>query len=62
MLQIVLADVSMSLDNVLAVSVAGAAAGGIRVLMEGLAISAILMGMAAGLLARQLEQRRWVVA
>jgi YjbE family integral membrane protein len=58
MLQIVLADVSMSLDNVLAV--AGAAAGSIWVLMAGLAISVVLMGVAAGLLARLLERRRWI--
>lgn len=58
MLQIVLADVSMSLDNVLAV--AGAAAGSVWVLMAGLVISVILMGVAAGLLARLLERRRWI--
>jgi YjbE family integral membrane protein len=56
--QIVLADLSMSLDNVLAV--AGAAAGHLWVLVTGLAVSVILMGVAAGLLARMLERYRWI--
>jgi predicted tellurium resistance membrane protein TerC len=64
MLQMVLIDVSLSLDNVLAVAVAvavaGAGAGSIWVRMAGLAISVILMGVAAGLFARLLEQRRWI--
>jgi YjbE family integral membrane protein len=58
MLQIVLADVSMSLDNVLAV--AGAARGSFWVLVSGLAISVVLMGLAAGLIARLLERHRWI--
>jgi YjbE family integral membrane protein len=58
LMQIVLADISMSLDNVLAV--AGAATGHPWVLAAGLAISVILMGVAAGLIANQLEQRRWI--
>ena len=58
MLQIVLADVSMSLDNVLAV--AGAAGGSPWVLAAGLTISVVLMGIAAGLLARILERQRWI--
>ena len=58
MLQIVLADVSMSLDNVLAV--AGAAGGSTWVLAAGLAISVVLMGIAAGVLARILERQRWI--
>lgn len=58
MLQIVLADVSMSLDNVLAV--AGAAAGHLRVLVVGIALSVVLMGVAADLVARLLERYRWV--
>src|SRR6476620_8361676 len=49
MTQIVLADVSMSLDNVLAV--AGAAGGSTWVLMLGLLLSVVLMGVAANLLA-----------
>jgi len=58
MAQIVLADVSMSLDNVLAV--AGAAGGSPWVLAAGLTISVVLMGIAAGVLARMLERRRWI--
>jgi YjbE family integral membrane protein len=58
MLQIILADVSMSLDNVLAV--AGAAAGSTWVLAAGLGISVVLMGVAAGVLARVLEKQRWI--
>lgn len=58
MLQIVLADLSMSLDNVLAV--AGAAEGHLWVLVAGLAISVLLMGIAAKLLAGLLERHRWI--
>src|SRR5580692_5275041 len=58
MTQIVLADVSMSLDNVLAV--AGASGGSPWVLAAGLTISVVLMGIAAGLLARILERQRWI--
>jgi YjbE family integral membrane protein len=58
MLQIVLADLSMSLDNVLAV--AGAADGNLWVLVAGLAVSVVLMGVAAGLMARLLERVRWI--
>jgi len=58
MLQIVLADVSMSLDNVLAV--AGAAHDRLWVLTAGLLLSVGLMGLAAGLIARLLERRRWI--
>jgi YjbE family integral membrane protein len=58
MVQIVLADVSMSLDNVLAV--AGAAAGNTVVLVVGLLLSVVLMGVAANLLAKVLEKQRWV--
>jgi YjbE family integral membrane protein len=56
--QIILADVSMSLDNVLAV--AGAAAGSTWVLAAGLAFSVVLMGVAAGVLARIMERQRWI--
>jgi YjbE family integral membrane protein len=56
--QIALADVSMSLDNVLAV--AGAATGHPWVLVIGLGISVVLMGAAAGLIANQLERHRWI--
>ncbi len=58
MTQIILADVSMSLDNVLAV--AGAANGHTGVLVVGLTLSVVLMGLAAGLIARLLERRRWI--
>jgi YjbE family integral membrane protein len=58
MMQIVLADVSMSLDNVLAV--AGAAHDRFWVLVTGLLLSVGLMGLAAGLIARLLERHRWV--
>jgi YjbE family integral membrane protein len=58
MLQIILADVSMSLDNVLAV--AGAANGSTWVLAIGLGLSVALMGLAAGLIAGLLERYRWI--
>ncbi len=58
MTQIVLADLSMSLDNVLAV--AGAANGSAWVLMLGLLLSVVLMGVAANLLANVLERQRWI--
>ena len=58
MMQIILADVSMSLDNVLAV--AGAAHDRLWVLVAGLLLSVGLMGLAAGLIARLLARRRWI--
>ncbi len=58
MVQIALADISMSLDNVLAV--AGAANGSFWVLATGLVISIILMGVAANLIANLLEKQRWI--
>jgi YjbE family integral membrane protein len=58
MIQIIVADVSMSLDNVLAV--AGAAHGSTRVLVVGLVLSVALMGLAANLIARLLEKFRWI--
>ncbi|HOP19068.1 MAG TPA: TerC family protein [Amphiplicatus sp.] len=57
-LQIVIADISMSLDNVLAV--AGAAREHATVLVFGLALSVLLMGLAATLIARLLEKHRWI--
>ncbi|MDE2333091.1 MAG: YjbE family putative metal transport protein [Rhodospirillales bacterium] len=57
-LQILLADLSMSLDNVLAV--AGAARGRLWVLVAGLALSVVLMGLAASLVARLLSRYRWL--
>lgn len=56
--QIILADLSMSLDNVLAV--AGAAGESQWVLTIGLLLSVALMGAAANLLASLLERHRWV--
>jgi YjbE family integral membrane protein len=56
--QITLADVSMSLDNVLAV--AGAAREHPVILIFGLALSIALMGLAASFIARILEKHRWV--
>jgi predicted tellurium resistance membrane protein TerC len=54
----VLADVSMSLDNVLAV--AGAARDHLGALVFGLGLSVVLMGFAASLLARLLDRQRWI--
>ena len=56
--QIVVADVSMSLDNVLAV--AGAAREHPWVLVFGLVLSIALMGLAASFIARVLVKHRWV--
>ena len=56
--QILIADVSMSLDNVLAV--AGAAKDHPDVLIVGLAFSVVLMGVAATLIANLLTRHRWV--
>lgn len=55
---IIVADVSMSLDNVLAV--AGAAREHIWVLVFGLALSIALMGVAASLIAGLLQRHRWI--
>ena len=57
-IQIVIADVSMSLDNVLAV--AGAAHEHPVVLIFGLALSILLMGLAATWIARLLQRHRWI--
>ena len=56
--QIVVADVSMSLDNVLAV--AGAAKEHPGVLVFGLALSIALMGFAASFIAGLLQKHRWI--
>jgi len=56
--QIVIADVSMSLDNVLAV--AGAAREHPTVLVIGLVLSIALMGIAASFIARLLHKHRWI--
>ena len=57
-LQIIVADVSMSLDNVLAV--AGAAREHPIVLVIGLGLSIALMGLAASFIARLLQRHRWI--
>ena len=56
--QIIVADVSMSLDNVLAV--AGAAREHPAALVFGLGLSIVMMGVAASLIARLLERHRWI--
>ena len=56
--QIVVADISMSLDNVLAV--AGAARDHPVALMFGLGLSIVLMGVAASFIARLLNRQRWI--
>ncbi len=56
--QIVLADVSMSLDNVLAV--AGAAREHPTVLVIGLILSIAMMGLAASYIAQLLNRFRWI--
>ncbi len=57
-IQIVVADVSMSLDNVLAV--AGAAHDHPMILIFGLALSVVLMGIAATFIAKLLHKHRWI--
>ena len=56
--QITIADISMSLDNVLAV--AGAAREHPIILIFGLALSIALMGVAASFIARLLQKHRWI--
>jgi YjbE family integral membrane protein len=56
--QIVVADISMSLDNVLAV--AGAAREHPMVLVFGLILSIALMGLAATFIAKLLNNNRWI--
>ena len=58
MIQIIAADVSMSLDNVLAV--AGAAKQNVTALVFGLVLSVLLMGLAATLVSRLLDRYRWI--
>jgi YjbE family integral membrane protein len=57
-MRIIVADISMSLDNVLAV--AGAAHGHPWLLVLGLVVSVALMGLAASLVARLLTRFRWL--
>jgi len=56
--QIIVADVSMSLDNVLAV--AGAAREHPMVMIFGLALSIAMMGVAASFIAHLLQNHRWI--
>jgi YjbE family integral membrane protein len=56
--QIIVADISMSLDNVLAV--AGAARDYPYILIFGLVLSIALMGVAATFIARLLQNHRWI--
>jgi YjbE family integral membrane protein len=55
---VAVADVSMSLDNVLAV--AGAARDHPGILIVGLIVAVALMGLAANLIARYIERYRWI--
>ncbi|MDE0932621.1 MAG: TerC family protein [Novosphingopyxis baekryungensis] len=55
---VAVADVSMSLDNVLAV--AGAAREHPGILVVGLILSVILMGLAANIIAKYIERHRWL--
>jgi YjbE family integral membrane protein len=57
-IQILIADVSMSLDNVLAV--AGAAKGHLWVLVVGLILSIVLMAIAATYIAKLLARYHWI--
>jgi YjbE family integral membrane protein len=56
--QVVVADLSMSLENVLAV--AGAARGHPIIMFIGLGISVAVMGLAASLIAALIERHRWI--
>ncbi|OYQ19340.1 hypothetical protein CHR90_07880 [Elstera cyanobacteriorum] len=58
LIQIILADVSMSLDNVLAV--AGAARHHEMIMVIGLAVSVILMAVASTFIARLLSRFHWI--
>ncbi|MET0372530.1 MAG: TerC family protein [Sphingobium sp.] len=55
---VAVADVSMSLDNVLAV--AGAARDHPGILMVGLVIAVAMMGVAANVIAKYIERYRWI--
>src|SRR3546814_4826410 len=55
---VALADVSMSLDNVL--GVAGAARDHPTILVFGLVFSVAVMGLAASLIARVVDRYRWI--
>ena len=55
---VALADVSMSLDNVLAV--AGASRAHPEIMIFGLVLSVALMGLAANIIAKYIERYRWI--
>jgi predicted tellurium resistance membrane protein TerC len=55
---VAVADVSMSLDNVLAV--AGAAKDHPEIMVFGLVLSIAMMGIAANIIARYIERYRWI--
>ena len=55
---VAIADVSMSLDNVLAVS--GAASDHPGILIVGLILAVILMGVAANIIAKYIERYKWI--
>jgi len=57
-MQVAVADISMSLDNVLAV--AGAARDHPYIMIFGLLLSIALMAVAAQLIARLIERHRWI--
>lgn len=57
-IQIVIADVSMSLDNVLAI--AGAASSSMAILVAGLVLSVAMMGVAANFIAGLLQRFHWI--
>lgn len=58
LLTIILADVSMSLDNVLAV--AAVSKHNVYIMAFGLVLSVVLMGVAASIIARVINQHRWI--
>lgn len=58
MIQVAVADISMSLDNVLAV--AGAAGDHMSALIVGLTLSVVLMGIGATLIAGLLQKHHWI--
>jgi YjbE family integral membrane protein len=58
LMTIVIADVSMSLDNVLAV--AAVSKHNVYIMAFGLILSVVLMGVAASVIARIIHQHRWI--
>jgi YjbE family integral membrane protein len=58
LLTIIIADVSMSLDNVLAV--AAVSKHNMYIMWFGLILSVVLMGVAASFIARMIERYRWI--